>query len=361
MYDLKDSMLVDYVIVGQGIAGTTLAWHLMEKGVRVQVLDMEKKHTSSWAAAGLYNPVTGRKMVKTWMADELFPYLHTFYRKIEEKCSQKFLHPTPIYRPFLSLEEQNDWHLRANNKAFAHFVENVATESMFPATVHDPWGGILLKNCGYLDTVAYLEASRQYFKSQQVYSKASFDQNKLVTGKDYISYGGHHAKALVFCEGPDVTTNPYFNWLPFSLVKGEILTVKPERVHEVVFNRGIFVLPLGDKSRVGSTYEHQNLNTLPTEKARTYLAEKFDKLCKFSTRVIEQRAGIRPATRDRKPFVGQHPEVSPVFIFNGMGTKGVTLAPFFAHQFTHHLLENQPLEDAVNIERFYHLYNSVLT
>lgn len=354
-------MLLDYIIIGQGLAGSTMAWHLIDKGAKVKIFDQAKKHTSSWAAAGLYNPITGRKMVKTWMADELFPYLETFYDKIEKRCESRFMHPKPIYRPFLSVEEQNDWHAKADNKAFAPYVEKVSSTGLYPDALHDPWGGILLKKCGYLDVQTYLESSRKFFQQEKIYQHEQLDYAQLTIKEDHVAYKEYKARFIIFCEGPDGVNNPLFDWLPFSPVKGEVLTIRPERPHSVVFNRGIFVLPVGETSKLGSTYEHHDLSKETTDKARQYLVEKFGKLCKFNFEIIDQKAGIRPATRDRKPFVGAHPEHKPLLIFNGLGTKGVSLAPYFARHFAQHLLEGQDLQEAVNVNRFYHLYNSVLT
>lgn len=354
-------MRTDFFIIGQGLAGTTLAWHLLEAGADVQIIDQAKKHTSSWAAAGLYNPVTGRKMKKTWQADLLFPYLQAFYRKIERKTGSTFLHAKPIYRPFFSVEEQNDWMAQANNKAYAPFVEQVASQSMFSQAVNDPYGGLLLKQCGYLAVTDYLDASRRYFREKGIYRKQRFDYEQLSLKKDTALLHGAEARQLIFCDGPEATDNPYFSWLPFSPVKGEVLLIKPEQPHEVVYNRGIFVLPTGETCKVGATYNHRDLTYRPTESGRQYLEEKLRKLCKFRYEIVGQKAGVRTATRDRKPFVGIHPVHKPLAVFNGLGTKGVSLAPYFANQFTAFLGGGQSLDEAVNIQRFYHLYNSVLT
>jgi len=354
-------MQADYIIVGQGLAGTTLAWHLLEAGAKVTVIDQAKKHTSSWAAAGLYNPVTGRKMVKTWMADELFPYLQTFYRRIEKVTESSFMHPKPIYRPFLSREEQNDWMVQGNNNVYASFVEKVEAKSKYPNKVNDSYGGLLLKQCGYLNVSGYLDASREYFKNKGIYQQFQFDHNQLLPKKDYAELKDQRVQKVIFCEGPDADNNPFFGWLPFSLVKGEILLIRPEEPHHMVYNRGIFVLPTGNVSKVGSTYHHHDLSYQPTLNGRRLLEEKLQKLCKFHYEVVDHIAGVRPATKDRKPFVGIHPAHKPLAVFNGLGTKGVSLAPFFARQFVASLTGDKSLEEAVNIQRFYHLYNSVLT
>ncbi|MEK6481114.1 FAD-dependent oxidoreductase [Catalinimonas sp. 4WD22] len=354
-------MKFDFFIVGQGIAGTTLAWHFFEKGIKFKIFNLSKKESSSMAAAGLYNPVTGRKMVKTWNADQLFPYLEIFYKNIEKKTQQKFLHPKPIYRPFVSLAEQNDWLAKADNKAFAPYVQKVATTSLFPRELNDPYGGILLKRAGYLDIPKYLEASQAFFRNHKLYHETLIDLKELGIGEKHVEIEQQQARMLIFCDGPDATSNAHFSWLPFQPVKGEVLYIKPEKVQEVVFNRGIFILPIGRECKVGSTYEHHDLSYHTTEKARTYLEDKIQKLCKFRYEVISQKAGIRPATKDRKPFIGIHPEHKPLGIFNGLGTKGVSLAPYYAKQFTSSLLQEESLDQEVDINRFYHLYNSVLT
>lgn len=69
----------DYILVGQGIAGTALAWHLIQAGKRVLVVNDSTRPSASLVAAGIYNPLTGRKLVKTWMADTIFPYAINFY------------------------------------------------------------------------------------------------------------------------------------------------------------------------------------------------------------------------------------------------------------------------------------------
>lgn len=354
-------MIFDFFILGQGIAGTTLAWHLWEQGTHFQVFNVTKKESSSMAAAGLYNPVTGRKMVKTWNADLLFPYLEKFYQSIEQKTNQRFLYPKSIYRPFVSVEEQNDWLAKADNKAFAPYVEKIATTSFFPGVLHDPWGGILLKSSGYLDVPAYLNASQAFFSQRQLYQESDLDWNDLKIYEDHVEIGGQKARRLIFCEGPEATLNPYFNWLPFRPVKGEILYIKPEEKQDIVFNRGIFILPIGEVCKVGSTYDHHDLSYQTTGQARIFLEEKIQKLCKFRYEVTGQIAGVRPATKDRKPFIGLHPEHKPLGIFNGLGTKGVSLAPYYAKQFTLRLLEEHDLDAEVDIKRFNHLYNSVLT
>ena len=102
------SMQLDYIIVGQGLAGSLLCYQMIKRGRKVRVYDDLPQPKSSVVAAGIYNPFTGRKMVKTWMADQLFTYLGGFYRKLEEDLKVNLIHNLPMYRPFLSVKEQNE-------------------------------------------------------------------------------------------------------------------------------------------------------------------------------------------------------------------------------------------------------------
>ena len=85
------NMKVDYLIVGQGLAGTTLAFHLLKSNKKIFILDDCDSTSSSRVAAGLFNPITGKRNVKTWKADILFPYMKNFYRELEDFLGIKFL------------------------------------------------------------------------------------------------------------------------------------------------------------------------------------------------------------------------------------------------------------------------------
>lgn len=348
--------MFDFIIVGQGLAGSVMAYTLLKRGCRVMVLDTKTKPTASSVAAGLYNPITGRKMVKTWMADTLFPFLEKFYAQAAQDINMQVLHPMPIYRPFINIEEQNDWMGKTSNNTFDFFVQQVARESIYGNDIYDPYGGLVLQHCGYLDTVSLMAGIRKMLIRQQSYYEEVFDHDKLIVENTQVCYHNFKAKFIIFCEGAAGTQNPFFNWLPFCPVKGEILLIETARQIERIYNRGVFVLPAGKYCRVGSTYHHQELNQEPTEAAREQLCEKLNILLKTQYKIINQVAGIRPATQDRRPFAGIHPTLKPLAIFNGLGTKGVSLAPYFAHELANFLLQGTDLSTEVDISRYFQLH-----
>lgn len=346
----------EYLLIGQGLAGTSLGIHLMEAGADVLIMEDQRAESSSRVAAGLYNPVTGRKMVKTWMADTLFPYLENFYQRMESLTGQKFLHQRPIYRPFVSVEEQNEWMGKSASADFKDLVSRVAT-GPYLDHVNDPYGGILLEKAGFLDIPAYLDAMVAWFSSQHRLVSGTFSPDALHIRKEGVNIGEIEAKKIVFCDGTFAAGHTFFNWLPFRPVKGELLEVSLPVHFPAIVNRGVFVLELEDGLfRVGSTYNNREPDWQPSADGREYLLEKLSALVPVPAEVKRHYAGVRPATADRRPILGFHPEHETIALFNGLGTKGVSLSPWFGKHLSEHFLSGKPLLDEVNISRYFSLY-----
>jgi glycine oxidase len=323
----------DYAIVGFGLAGAALALQLRKRGRSVLIFDEPYEHQASRVAAGLFNPVTGKLMTRTWNADQLFPYLHSFYSEAEKLTGAKFFHPTPICIPFLSIEEQNDWMLKNTS-------EEVYTNSRYGDFINDKFGGVVLRSSGYLDTRKYLEATGDLFTIEK-----DFDYN--------LSY----ADVTVFCEGIRVSSNPYFDWVPIRQLKGETVTIRLDKTPPCIFNRGVYVVPEGDgKWRVGATYSHDTTAGV-SETGKKELREKLDSLLTIPYTIHHHSWGIRPTTPDRRPMLGSHPDHKNVVIFNGIGTKGVSLAPWSSGILSDYMEEGRQIKNDINISRFYALYS----
>ena len=348
-------MKVDYFIVGQGLAGSTLAYTLLKAGKKILIIDKNPAKRASTVAAGIFNPITGRKMVKTWEAEKLFPFLIDFYPKLEAYLGTQFFHKKPIYRPFRNYEEQNDWLGRSSSGSFEQFVSAVHTQSAYPDLAHDEYGGIILKQCGFVNTSKLIEAFFRFFKSQKILVEASAEDMKW--RDERVVSGDYSAKAAIYCDGPWGNANNYFSWLPFSLVKGEILEIEIKRNFDFILNRGVFVFHYENGTyKVGATYDNHDLTWDNTEKAKTNLSEKLSSLLKVPYKITNQIAGVRPASKDRRPLIGGHPEHKNLYIFNGFGTKGISLIPYFAEHFVNCLTTGASLDDSVNISRYFSLY-----
>jgi glycine/D-amino acid oxidase-like deaminating enzyme len=342
---------VAYLIVGQGIAGSLLAYELHKSGKRVFILNEEKENTSSNKAAGIYNPITGRKMVKTWMADELFELLEPYYISLEKELSARFLYPKPIYRPFYNYEEQNDWSAKVNETGYASFIQDFHTKSQGVEGVIDPVGGLMLKNSGFVHIPEMIKSIRNYFMDLGLYHSEVFSFDKLKMTGTSLTYGELTAEKVIFCEGPDVVKNPFWSELPFRLVKGEILKIDADLSEDTILNRGVFVLPKDGHFHVGSTYDHKTLDFEPSDEGIRQLQDRLTKLFDSSYTLVGSTAGVRPATYDRRPFLGFHPDNEQIGIFNGFGTKGVSLVPYFARHFVNYLNGASALSEDVDVKR----------
>ena len=349
----------DYLIVGQGIAGSVLAWTLHQRGHHVLILDDPTLPSASKASAGIFNPLTGKKLNRTWKADELFPFAKEFYGDMQKSFNTELLHLCNIYRPFRSIEEQNSYLAQSTDPISAKYVLEKADNEKFTPFIENPYGGLEITHSGWLDCPEMVEKIKDFFVSKSQYIFEEFDYQKIDFQGDVVLYKNIEIKKILFCEGYEACQNPFFNWLPFNPVKGENLIVFVDEYElDEIINQGTFILPIdkNGKCRLGATYSWDNLDWETTEEARDSLEEKIKAYLKKPYQILEQQAGIRPSTDDRRPFIGLHPDHPELGIFNGLGTKGVTLAPYFSEQFAKFLESGEDLDEEVNIERVFSLY-----
>jgi glycine/D-amino acid oxidase-like deaminating enzyme len=347
----------NYLIVGQGIAGTVLALTLLKHGKKVLVIDQIRSSSSSRVAAGLYNPIVFKRLTKSWMVDELLPCMAHFYKEAEQILNTTFFYEKEIVKLFTDENEKNFWQQKAISSDGKYLDPNVDDSFLNEQTIFKNNGASKVLHAGNLDTLAFLDAARFYFKQNNCLLEENFMfENGTITNKQEIDYKGIEADKLIFCEGHLATQNPYFKELPFKLTKGEVLTIETEEElvqEKQVINKGVYILPIGGlKYRVGATYEWEDLSQQTTEKGLNELQNKLNKVIKLPYKIIAHQAGVRPTVSDRRPLIGLHESNKVIGVFNGMGTKGVMLAPYFASHFYSHLEKHTPLLTEVDINRF---------
>ena len=331
-----------------------MAIQMLKRKKKILVID-NPSPSSSRVAPGLFNPITGRKMVKSWLADKLFPCLHQFYSNVEMLTGRKFFFPMPVYRPFISIEEQNEWMAKSIEPSFQPYIQNVFTSQSIPG-VKDKHGGLLLNHTGYLNTVAYLDAVKALIQLEGTFIEAQVKEGDIRIQKDSVRYNNFEAERLIVCSGPQ--TSPWFSWLPVKPLKGETLQVACDFTEQMIINRGVYVVPAAESNqwRIGATYDHEDNEPKITEKAKAELVEKTQELITFPFNIVHQEYGFRPTTPDRRPILGRHPEMERVFTFNGMGTKGVSLTPYFSDVLARFIENDEPINKEVDIERYKLLY-----
>jgi glycine oxidase len=349
---------VDFLIVGQGLAGSTLAIQLLNRGKSILVVDEPQRNNCSSVAAGLFNPITGMGIVKTWMAEPIFSALHEFYSSAQSALAEKFFFPQLLYRPFTSIEEQNNWMAKSADQANQDFLEGIFNESYWGDQIHDPFGGILVKQAGFIDVSIFMHAVRQRLIEKDAYLNEDFDWGSLIFEDETVRYQSIVARKVISCVGAE-GLSPYFDWLPIRKLKGETITIRLKNEPRAIYNKGIYIVPTSKTGlyRVGSTYNLKDDSQGITDFGRRELEEKLTAILKMPFEVVDQQWGIRPTTVDRKPIIGAHPKHQNLIIFNGLGTKGVSLAPYFSGQLANWLIGNGEIQSEVNIKRFKPLYS----
>lgn len=347
--------MLDYIIVGQGIAGSLLSWFLMKEGQKVLVIDDYNPSSASNIASGITNPITGRRFVKTWLADDIIPFTERTYHELEELLGEKFFHPLSIIKLFDSIKAQNDWSARCASEEYLPYLKNDRIVHLDPEKVKNDFGGFEINGGSKLEVDKFLSLYRGYLKKENVLLEEKFSFMELKLEEDIVLYKGHQAEKIIFCEGANAIDNPYFKFLPFQLAKGECLVVNiPNFDLDKMINGEVFIMPTSTKNEyyIGSTHEWSFDDDQPSKKGEHELLGNLSTVLLSPFEILEHKAAIRPTVKDRRPFIGFHPEFLNVGIFNGMGTKGISLAPYFAKHFTGNLLHQKALTKEVDIKRF---------
>src|SRR3989344_121074 len=258
------SKKVDYIIVGQGLAGSILALTLLQKGKSVMVIDDAKPNTASKIAAGLYNPVVFKRLVKSWLADDLLPYMDSFYPEMEKLLGVEFYFSKRILKPFAEEQEKTLWLKKTEEGVGKYLNETIYVEDL-NGLVYNPLGISEVKHAGNLDTIVFLNACKEYLKKKNLFIQEEFDYSQIAMTENSVNYKYISATKIIFCEGYKTTENPFLKWLPFKLTKGETIIIKLPEEHkipfEIVINKAVFILPLGDNTyKVGATYEWEDLS-----------------------------------------------------------------------------------------------------
>ena len=341
---------VDVLIVGQGLSGSLLALELVERGKSVLVIDSEDKNSASKVAIGLVNPITGKRLVKSWMIDELLPFATRRYQQLETLYNKQFLHFTELARIIPNEDIFEQWQSNFQSAVEENYI-NPKIQTVQFGNKQYRYFNIL--NTFWLNTVALLSEIKKDLQSQNAYKKSEFHPSALKLADEYIYDEKVKAEHIVLCTGAKALTNSFFADLPFNLNKGEVIDVHlTDYQFQEILKKNIFIVPDKNMYRIGSTYNHSFTDDLPSEKALTYFRKKVREITGKEFELLSHQAAVRPSTIDRRPFIGSHAEQKNLHIFNGFGTKGVSLIPYFASHFCDYLLHNIELNPEVDVERF---------
>jgi glycine/D-amino acid oxidase-like deaminating enzyme len=346
-------MQIDYLIIGQGICGTMLSWFLHKEGKTFLIIDDNNENASSKIAAGIINPVTGRRYAYTWMIDDVMPFAIQCYEEIGNYLGQNLVHPKSIIDFFPSPQMRNAFIDRlTENDTYLHSYPD---QNHFNQYFNYDFGCGEIAPAYTVHLQALLSSWRKKLQELNAIKEEKFDMPELKIEKGFVSYQNITAQKIIFCDGTDGVKNPWFQLLPYAPNKGEALLIEcNDFTNEHVFKKGLMLAPLPEENIywVGSNYQWEFENDQPSKEFYEHATTVLNGWLKKPYKVLFHKAAIRPATLERRPFVGFHPQYQNIGILNGMGTKGTSLAPFFAHQLTQYLVYGFPIAAEADVHRF---------
>lgn len=345
----------DYLIIGQGLAGSALAWRLIQAGQRVRVIDDGHRSAASRVAAGLVNPLAGMRFNRR---PELADWLHSaqaWYEELAPLCGRTIFHRRPMLRLFRSREQWRFHQRRLADPAAKGLLGAAFAAQDCPEQVVAPFGGFVQQHTGYVDIALLLARLRDWLRARDSLATAAIAPESLEPSATGVRTGQWCARHAVFCDGARLIDNPWFNTLPLEPDRGEILTLRSDSWQpRHIINGAHWLLPLASGGlRFGATHEHQALTGGVTAAARQALLDGVHALAPdHRFMVVDQQAGVRPATQDRYPFIGRHPTLQSLWVCNGFGARGALSIPWYTDRLADHLVSGRPLPAEADIRRF---------
>lgn len=334
---------VDYILAGQGVAGTVLAWEMKQAGLKIAVFDDGRADAASRLAAGIINPLSGRLFEVSWQYETVYPLAKATYRAMEAEMGISVF------------TERDIWNVWPSAQMRDAFAENPTPYSEQPSALRydgllsAPFGAGIVKGAN-VDLATLLPAWASYAGAR----RETLDPAQVRITGNGVEYKDLQAKALIFCEGAASPKNPWFGKLKFHPNKGEALIIRLPFDTSDIIKKGVTLVPLGDQTFwAGATFVWDYQDTAPTAEARAQIESQLQQLLLTPYEVLGHRAAVRPAGPDRRPMAGIHPHIPQLGIFNGMGSKGCSLAPWCARKFVANLMNGEAMPPEIDIKRFF--------
>ena len=347
-------MRYDYLIIGQGICGTWLSYYLLQKNKSVFVIDEYSKASASQVASGLINPVTGRRVVTTWMADELLPFAYDAYKTFDNylniECIQQkdilvFPSAPDLYSAFKKRLDENNKYIHE---------PSIKKETLLK-WINFPFDVMQIDPCYLINVRLLLSTWRNKLISNNIFSDEKFNEEDLILFEDHVQYKNIQAEKIIYCNGTETAKSKYWKNLPFVQNKGEALIAEIDDLDRNFIYKlsHISIIPWQNNSWwIGSNNELNFTDTQPSQNFYNSTVAILSRSLKVKFGVTEHLASVRPAAVERRPFAGIHPAKKQIVILNGMGSKGCSLAPWFANELAENLIYKKTINTLADVNRY---------
>lgn len=346
-------MKVDVIIIGHGISGSCLSYYLNKANISFVVIDDANANAPSRVAAGIINPVTGRRIVRTWMIEELLPFILGFYTQLGTELNTKAISEKKILDFFPSPQMKLAFEERM--KEAENFLQKPTDENSFRDQFSYDFGYGVVSPAYTVHLENILPAMHKQLREQDQLLEEEFDISQLTIQDNSVQYKNITPQKIIFCNGVQSYQYEFFNKLPFAPNKGEMLIVEiPDLSKDFLYKKGMVLAPLEAEGLfwLGSNYLWEYKDEYPSLEFYNQAERLLKSWLKMPFKILEHKTSLRPATIERRPFVGFHSKYPAIGILNGMGTKGCSLAPYFAKQLVDHMITKKPILPEADIARF---------
>ena len=328
---MKDNNhIFDYIVLGQGLAGTVLIHELAKRNSNFLVIDGEE-HTTSFAAAGIINPITGRNFIKSWLLEDLLPIALKTYHELENELGFKFLNQLDIVRTVNSIKEENDWHIRKLDVVYTDYLDSLFEDKKLNQLFDEKCKYSRTVNCYQVNIKDLILTYRNKLKAEEKYLKSQIGSNDITITDNIITIKEFQCKNVIFCQGFQACMIPLFKDIAFKFARGHSIIFKCKLDLDFNYKDDFYITPIGDNMYwTGYGNDWNIFDPTIDEQKILELKNAIESKINHGIEIVSTTAGIRPTMLRRRPVVSEHPLHKNVFIFNGLGTKGTSLAPFFA-------------------------------
>jgi glycine/D-amino acid oxidase-like deaminating enzyme len=336
---------VDIIIVGAGLAGCWVSYYAQHAGLRLAIFDVGGANASQ-AASGIINPVSGFRYAQTWHITEAMPFAVAAYQNI----NRQLINPSNSYELFATtqLQQAFEQRIQKNENNFLGYKNNTLQQYFNYA---NPQIGQITPSY-YLNVPNFLAQCKTQLK-QQLYFNTPFNYQQVQINSAGVQYQNILANAIIFCEGHQVQQNPFLQKPIINAVKGEALIILPQQNLPIAIYKNNYTLAPYSNNQfwVGSSFSRNYSNANPSTTFKQETTKWLQQFYKHHFTLTAHIAGIRPTTPDRKPVVGFLQNNPRIGFLNGLGTKGVTYAPFFANELVQNYLHKKNINKAAHINR----------
>lgn len=346
--------VVDYIIVGQGLAGSFLSLELEKRGRSYIVIDKGIRNSSSWVAAGLINPLVLKRLTLSWRAEEFINYNKAYYENLNAFFGSSLHREVPLLKLISSSDEIKYWQNKFTDESLQKWLypEINPYEGKLKTTVDFNFGKV--KHSSWLNVKEFLKSWRKKLEENKCLIVDEFQSAHVKSEENKVIYKSIIAKKLVFCDGANVVNNPYFSFVKMGLNKGELLEIETKnQLSESILKKKVFILPIEEKKyKIGATYQWRWEDEKASEEKKEVLIEGFKELFPEDFKIINHEAGVRPSVIDRRPIMGTSELSKNIFLFNGLGSRACLMGPLLSEEMINYIENGVPLHPEVRLNRF---------